>query len=227
MLKIDFNVIYKPDFEDTPHLRLGDVLVSQTSDGILIQEVSVPSPEHKKGIPILDPNGFVNLEWSRRSAYLNQIIGGMLKVFISEMVSEMSEKQTPQMKSYRIPPRKMWHYHIVKRRLFKPHLRDHIVKEFLDDSGKIKPLIMRELCNPRITSFILVVPSTDWNGRYADFDACRHIFKSVMSGELYRTSSEAMDFLVWDATTMAELLYNEFRETLKKVIKWWLDSPPF
>ena len=224
----NMKVVYKPDFEDTPQLKIGDVLVSQTSDGILIQEVSLPSPEHKGvPVPIVDINGFVNLEWSQRSVYLNQIIGGMPKAVVSEIISEMSEKQTPQLVTYRIPQRKMWHYHIIKRKAFKPHLRNHIVKEFLDDNNRIKPLILRELCNPRITSFVLVVTSTDWNGRYADFDACRHTFKSVMLDELYRTSSEVMEFVVWDATTVAELLYQEFRETLEKSIRWWLDSPPF
>ena len=226
MARVDLKIVYKPDFGNTPDIRLDDVLISQTSDGILIQEVSLPSLEHSS-TPKLDDNGFINPEWSRRSTYLNQIVGGMSKKFTTEIISDISDKQTPQLLTYRMPHRKMWHYHIVKRKAFKPHLRHHIVKEFLDDNDKIKPLILRELCNPRITSFVLVVPTTDWNGRYADFDLCRYTLKSVMLDELYRRSSEVTEFFVWDATTIAGILYKDFRETLKKVIDWWLESPPF
>ena len=80
MARVDLKIVYKPDFGDTPDIRLDDVLVSLTSDGILIQEVSIPSLECSSA-PKLDDNGFINLEWSRRSTYLNKIVGSLSKIW--------------------------------------------------------------------------------------------------------------------------------------------------
>ena len=222
------NIDLKIYYENTAYpniisnsIGLGDVVVSERFIGTLIQEVSVPDLEDEH-VPMWDSIGTLNMEWSRRNNYLHDIVKRFTRKYAQEIVDEMIELQVRAWD--KLPPRKTWCYAVACDKTFKPHLMSNLRRAlYAPKSKNIRPKLLRELVNPRHKEFVLICPGIE----FSNYGVLNTAISATR--EFLYCRDHFQDIDVWDSCYFARLLTHvrAYRPILEKIIRWWLDEPPF